>query len=56
MYYGSKKSFRYCVIVYLSYLSIFAGFEAGVIYGARALIVRPFTRLTRLPITLTLQL
>lgn len=37
LYYQNKKSLRFCVIVYLSYLVIFAGFEAGVTYGARAL-------------------
>jgi hypothetical protein len=40
MYYGGKRSFRDCVITYMSYLFIFAGFEVGATYGARALMVR----------------
>ena len=40
MYYGDKRSFRDCVITYLSYLFVFASFEVGATYGARALIVR----------------
>jgi len=48
MYYGGKKSFHDCVMTYLSYLFIFAGFEVGATYGARALIVRLLRTFTRL--------
>lgn len=38
LYYESKRSFRFCIAIYLSYIVVFVGFEVGMTYAIRALL------------------